>query len=268
MTSLQNKTVTVILPNYNYSKFIRSRLNEILNQTYPISELIILDDASTDNSVEVVKRLFPRIKKALPDLKIKILVNKENSGNVFSQWQKGIRLASSDYIWIAELDDIARPTFLQTALHAFNDPKVVLSYTNSKFIDEKNRPILKDNLRKLKDIFRRNILVYNTIPNVSAAVFKNQPELDSFLEKAKMLHLSGDWFFYLKISETGKIAYNGKVLNCHRIHARSVTNTTDLKERFKEMQIIHQYVIKNNLADEKTKNQIIKIEKTLKKHWS
>lgn len=267
MTSSQNKTVSVILPNYNYGRYLPGRIDEILNQTYPISELIILDDASTDNSVEIIKEKFPEIKKRCPDLKVKILVNKANSGNVFAQWQKGIKLVTSDYIWIAELDDGAMPDLLTTAIKMLEEKDAVLACVGSRFIDDTNRIVLKDNLRKIKDRFRRNILVYNTIPNVSAVVFKNQPQLVDFLDEAKEYHLSGDWFFYIKISETGKIVYGRKALNLHRLHSNSVTKNTDLKKRFLEMQKIHQYILTHDLADARTKNQIKKLEKTLKHHW-
>ncbi len=267
MTSSQNKTVSVILPNYNYGHYLSSRIDEILDQTYPISELIILDDASTDNSIEIIKEKYPEIKKRCPDLKIKILVNETNSGNVFSQWQKGIKLATSDYIWIAELDDSAMPNLLTVTMKMLAEKDVVLACANSRFVNNAGRTILKDNLRKIKDRFRRNILVYNTIPNVSAVIFKNQSRLVDFLDEAKEYHLSGDWFFYIKIFETGKIAYSRKVLNLHRLHSNSVTKNTDLKKRFLEMQKIHQYVLAHNLADDKTKSQIRRIEKTLQKHW-
>ena len=267
MTSSSNKTVSVILPNYNYGRYLSGRIDEILNQTYPISELIILDDASTDNSVEIIKEKFPEIKNRRPNLKVKILVNKANSGNVFVQWQKGIRLATSDYIWIAELDDGALPNLLSSAIKMLESNNVTLACVGSRFIDETNRVVLKDNLRKIKDRFRRNILVYNTIPNVSAVVLKNQPQLVDFLDEAKEYRLSGDWFFYIKVSETGKIAYGRKALNLHRLHSNSVTKNTDLKQRFLEMQKIHQYILAHNLADNKTKNQIKKLEKTLRHHW-
>ncbi|MBQ6127981.1 glycosyltransferase [Candidatus Saccharibacteria bacterium] len=266
--SSKNKTVSVILPNYNYAKYISSRIDQILNQTYPVSEIIILDDASTDDSVDEIKDALVKIRDSHPEIKIKVLVNKVNSGNVFSQWQKGIRLATSDFIWIAELDDVAKPNFLKTAVSAFIEKSVVLSCVGSKFIDEKGHPVLKDNLRKIKDAFRKNILVFNTIPNVSAVVFKNQPNLDEFLEEAKKYHLSGDWFFYIKISETGKISYIKKTLNLHRLHSGSVTKTTDLSERFSEMRKIHSYVLSHHrLADNETKKQIERLESSLKNRW-
>jgi len=266
--SSKTKTVSVILPNYNYAKYISSRVDQILNQTYPVSEIIILDDASTDDSVDEIKDALVKIRDSSPEIKIKVLVNKVNSGNVFSQWQKGIRLATSDFIWIAELDDVARPKFLETTLQVFSDKNVAMSVAGSRFIDQKGRPVLKDDLRKIKDAFRKNILVLNTIPNVSAVVFRNQPKLDAFLEEAKKYHLSGDWFFYIKVSETGKISYIKKTLNLHRLHSGSVTKTTDLNKRFSEMRKIHSYVLSHhNLADEETKKQIERLESSLKKRW-
>ena len=57
------KKISVIIPNYNYEKFIEERIDSVLNQTYPIYELIILDDKSTDNSVEIIEEKIKNIKK-------------------------------------------------------------------------------------------------------------------------------------------------------------------------------------------------------------
>ena len=89
------KKVSVIIPNYNYQDYIIERIDSILLQTYPIYELIILDDCSTDNSVEVINKKIEEIKKQYPELKIKFIVNEKNSGGcVFKQWKKGFDSAS------------------------------------------------------------------------------------------------------------------------------------------------------------------------------
>ncbi|MBQ3320550.1 glycosyltransferase family 2 protein [Candidatus Saccharibacteria bacterium] len=129
------KKVSVILPNYNYSKYLKSRLSSILSQTYPLYELIILDDASTDDSIKIIESLLPKIKENYPALKISFLKNEQNSGKAILQWQKGFELATGDYIWIAEADDLSNKNFLEEAVKGFDDPKVVLSYTESKIIN-------------------------------------------------------------------------------------------------------------------------------------
>ena len=70
------KKVSVIVPNYNYANFIIERIDSIIMQTYPIYELIILDDCSTDNSCEVIEEKIMDIKKEDKNLKIKFIKNK------------------------------------------------------------------------------------------------------------------------------------------------------------------------------------------------
>ena len=278
-------TVSAILPNYNYAKYITKRIDEILNQTYPISELIILDDASTDDSIEKIIKKLTEVKRAHPDLIIKTDFSKKNSGNVFSQWQKGIEQASSEYIWIAEADDSSSKTFLETVMRPMVEcNEVVLSCSGSRYIDGHNHLSKKDSLRKIKDFFRRghvkgnyiidgkkelnkNLAIYNAIPNVSAAAFKNQPELINFLDQAKEYKLSGDWVFYIKIAETGKIAYSSKSLNNHRIHSGSVTNKTSFKQRLFEIKSIHGLLANRPYITSSTKTKMKKLEEKLAKRW-
>ena len=282
--SQKSKAVTAILPNYNYARHVLRRVKEVLSQTYPVSEIIILDDASTDNSVEVIKKAIIEIKKFDPKINVKVKVNKENSGNVFSQWQQGIKLATSDYIWICELDDSAKKDFLREVMRPFENRNVVISYCNSKSINKNGKPVIKDDFRKFKDVLRRgrglggyvvdgideidkNLAVYNSIPNVSSVVFKNQARLVDILNTAKKFKLCGDWYFYIEVCKLGKIAYSSRVLNLHRIHKRSVTSSTDYQKRFEETKAIHRYVNKSLNLSNKTKERIVKIEKMLTKNW-
>ena len=92
---IDGKKVSVIIPNNNYENFIEERIDSVLKQTYPIYELIILDDCSIDNSV---KKIMSVMEKYEGIIKYKIVVNKENSKSVFSQWQKGFKESNGDYI--------------------------------------------------------------------------------------------------------------------------------------------------------------------------
>ncbi|MBQ3325644.1 glycosyltransferase [Candidatus Saccharibacteria bacterium] len=278
------KTVTVILPNYNYVKYIDDRIDEIINQTYPVSEIVILDDASDDGSVQKIEQRVKNLRAEYPELKIQTVFNKKNSGNVFSQWAKGINLATSDYIWIAEMDDSAKPKFLEKLIRSFDDEDVVFAYSNSKLVNQNNKPLVRENLRKVKDFFRKkhscgsytvsgqkemnkNLAIYNSIPNVSAVVFKNRSVLDDYLKEAKKYVLCGDWYFYLRVANEGKIHYCSKKLNIHRIHEKSVTKRTSLRERFKETQRVHEYALKNYNLSEKAKKRMIQLEAKLAEKW-
>ena len=62
------KKVSVIIPNYNYEKYIIERIDSVLMQTYPIYEIVILDDCSPDNSVKVINKKIEEIKKEHPSI--------------------------------------------------------------------------------------------------------------------------------------------------------------------------------------------------------
>ena len=111
------KKVTAVVPNYNYANFLEARLNSILTQTYSVSELIILDDASTDHSVPLIKTLIDVIKPEYPDLKIKFIKNTQNSGKSTFQWEKAFEIASGDFLWIAEADGLPHPALRLSAGH-------------------------------------------------------------------------------------------------------------------------------------------------------
>src|SRR5215469_12732659 len=98
-------TVSVIVPNYNHARYLRQRIESVLGQKYQDFEVILLDDCSTDNSREILESYRN-------DPKVRVVFNATNSGNVFKQWNKGVRMAGGRYVWIAESDDYADAGFL------------------------------------------------------------------------------------------------------------------------------------------------------------
>ena len=117
--------VSVIVPNYNHARYLEQRLDSVFEQTYQNFEVIILDDCSTDDSMEVINRY-----KDNPHLS-QIVVNEQNTGSPFKQWDKGIHLAKGDLIWIAESDDYNELTFLEELISEWNKHKnVVLAFSN------------------------------------------------------------------------------------------------------------------------------------------
>lgn len=239
MTFSQTKKVSVVVPNYNYAKFLKKRLKSILKQAYPIYELIILDDKSGDGSEAVIRQEMERIWRERPEIKIKFIKNDKNSGKAIRQWKKGFEEASGDYIWIAEADDLCRRNFLAEVMRWFDDPDVVISYAESQIINsygmvvvpnfrwsrdkERTGHYKKSYIKDGKTEIQEILAVRCTIPNVSAVVMKNDPRFIKFLEEAEKFDQVGDWYFYVKVLENGKISYNHKALNKFRVHGDSKT---------------------------------------------
>lgn len=258
MTILQNKKVSVVVPNYNYEKYIGKRIESVVRQTYPIYELIILDDKSTDGSVKKIRQKIAEVKKRFPLLKVEMVENEINSGKAIAQWKKGFELATGDYIWIAEADDLCSKKFLEEAMKGFDDSGVVLSYTESAIINsaglmiapnfrwsrdkEKIGHYKKSYVKDGKDEIQEILAIRCTIPNMSGVVVKNDKKYLKYLDEALKFSQVGDWYFYIKVLENGKIAYNRKSLNKFRVHSGSVTGKSKRGRRhYEEVLEMHEY---------------------------
>jgi len=249
------KRVSAIVPNYNYARFLKERIDSIVNQTYPVAELIVLDDCSTDNSREVIEEIL----KGITGIDVKFIPNEVNSGSVFSQWQKGIRACTGEYFWICEADDSAEPDFLETCMSGFaENENVVLAYTDSARIDDDNN-VIRENCQDLYNMFgtdhwdhsfvtkgseevKNYLSVLNTILNVSGVVWKKSDDIVDIMEDAKKYHVAGDWYIYTKVLEKGDLAFSSRSLNYYRKHTGSVTSSVKADVEYGEICEIEEMV--------------------------
>ena len=237
------KKISAIIPNYNYEDFIIERIDSILFQTYPVSELIILDDCSTDNSPKIIQEKLKEINKTHPHIKTQFIQNAKNTGGcVFKQWQKGMKACSGDYFWIAEADDSADCHFLEEAMKKMaQDEEIKIFFTDSMRINQNNLVKSKtctDWADMKKSGHWRNDYVENGrkeveeylsgqifIMNVSSVVWKNEPRLLEFFKEAENYKIAGDWYIYSRVMEEGKVAYCAKPLNYYRKHDKGSAST-------------------------------------------
>ena len=283
LAELGFKRVSAVVPNYNYDHYIEQRLNSILSQSYPLFELIVLDDASTDNSLEIIKNYL-----AKTTVDHRLIENEQNSGSVFKQWHKAVESTRGDFIWIAEADDDAQPTFLEKSLTLFSHESLVMSYTQSQQIDEKGALLNNHYLDYTHDInpqrwqqdyvcegiteIAEALAVKNTIPNVSAVVFRKSALKIAFAHCQKelsRLNIAGDWLIYTELLQQGKIGYIAESLNAHRRHEQSVTISSSSYERHLAEIIFMQnrvanLVTLNETTKDQAKNYIFKIYKQFK----
>ena len=116
-------TLSVIVPNYNHAKYLEFSLPSILKQSFQPLEVIVLDDASTDNSVEVIRRF------AAQNPLVRLVQNEKNLG-VMPNLNKGISLARGDYIFIGSADDEVLPGFFEPSMRLLaQHPQAGLSCT-------------------------------------------------------------------------------------------------------------------------------------------
>lgn len=219
--------VTVIVPNYNHSKYLPQRIDSILNQTFQDFELIILDDCSKDNSAEVINGYAKNEKIS------HIVINEQNSGSTFIQWQKGFSIAKGELIWIAESDDYCDSNFLKTMVDCFSDNKgLAFAYCTSTIVDSDSKPMnRKDVAEKIPrkvfdgiDFIKRYMLSGNSVWNASAVVMRKEFALNA--DRQYMNYKSaGDHLFWIELAEMGQVAHISKKMNYFRQHGNKVTPT-------------------------------------------
>lgn len=255
---------SVIIPNYNHSKFLRQRLDSVLEQTYGDFEVIILDDNSQDNSREIIESYRTHEKIA------HIEYNNENSGSPFLQWKKGAELAKGDWIWIAESDDFAEKFFLQEAAQAINQfSSIGLFYCDSNILNESKECYPeKFSVRKngvfdttkwdhsyiIKGIDEINeCLKFDcTINNMSSVVFKKKILFDA-MNFVSEFRYYGDWALTLKAGFSGDIYYCNKPLSYYRKHDASYlhSETSIVISRYEYFKILKLLYYDENITEKK-----------------
>lgn len=272
--------VSVVIPNYNYEKFMFTRLYSILNQNVKIYEIIILDDCSKDNSRELINNIVTLIS---PYIKIKKVYNEKNSGSPFKQWKKGFELAEGDYVWIAEADDCCDKTLIKNLIKPIKKNKdIYISYADTAFIDAWDKIVLPTikpeiDIRKTNhwesdfvdnglDEIREYTFLNCIIANVSSCIIKKD-NYDEIFEKIGKYKQAGDWLFYVCVMKRGYIAFYNKPLNYYRLHGNNVTSLTKKQKHFDEIVMIHNE-IKNMIEFTKWhEEEINKRYEFLKRVW-
>lgn len=126
--------VSIIMPNYNCEKFLEETINSVLNQTYYDWELLIVDDCSTDDSVEIIRKYIEQ------DDRIKLFINEKNSGAAASRnW--ALREATGRWIAFLDSDDLWLPEKLEKQLAFMTDNGYSFSFSKYRQIDEESNPL-------------------------------------------------------------------------------------------------------------------------------
>jgi glycosyltransferase involved in cell wall biosynthesis len=231
-------TVSVVVPNYNHGRFLRQRIDSILGQTFQDFELILLDDCSTDNS-------RPILSSYAGDPRVRIELNSANSGSPFKQWNKGVRLARGEYVWIAESDDYAEASFLERLIPVLDgNTRVQFAFCRSWCVTEDGQlqgfamtcyPEVQydrwatDFRADGREECRRYMVRACEIQNASAVVFR-KVAYEQAGGADESLRICGDWKLWCSLMLIGDLGYVAQPLNYFRSHSATARNKFGLWE--------------------------------------
>lgn len=259
--------ISVIIPMYNASRFIKKCITSILNQTYKNFELLIINDGSTDNSLEICNKFN--------DKRIKI-INQENAGCEYARLT-GIQQSKGEYICFVDADDWIAKNYLETLITPAQKYNVDITCIKSyKVIDKhgiikfkngwdnfQEKLLAPDELKK-----HNNFLIYNRIfsNTIWGKLYKT-----SIIDKNKIMpsdiFYGEDTAFNLHLSPNIKSCY---LINQYKYYYRYGGNTLTNHDRYwrdnvKLYSEIKRMALEYNNKDllEFNKNQIILIF-----HWA
>lgn len=214
--------LSIILPVFNGGKYLRDAIASILSQTFKDFELIILNDGSTDSSLEIIRSL------ASQDPRI-VVVNRENRGLV-ATLNEGIALAKAAYIARMDADDIAlQDRLIQQIQYMADHPQVVALGTGYTLIDEDEnliksfRPESENNKLQSLALERSTPICHPTAIFVKSAFCS----VGGYREHA---YLAEDLDLWLRLGEIGEIRNLPEVHLYYRQHGASISESKQEKQ--------------------------------------
>lgn len=201
---------SIIIPLYNKDYYIKKCIDSVLDQTYSLFEIIIVNDGSTDDSLSVVTRTY---KKEIEDGKIK-LINQPNKG-VSEARNKGVSLSSYEYICFLDADDEWKKWFLESIVCLINDYPLAEWYSLQHEVQiEGHKPI--NNSSYFKKGFRGYVSnfylasLFGSISNSSKVCIKKDSllKIGGFPVKFRSAE---DLYVWLELARSCQIAFENTV---------------------------------------------------------
>jgi glycosyltransferase involved in cell wall biosynthesis len=221
--------ISILMASYNYDCFIKQAIDSVLDQTYSNWELIVIDDGSKDNSVEVIKEYC----KNFPD-KIFLYQHENNLNKGLSQTlELGLKNATGDYIAFLESDDYWAENYLEEKIVIIKKfPEVKFIFNATKLFGDEE--VVKDHYKNTADNLpiEQKVDTYAFMPfafldmNI-VGTFSSMLIEKNILKKCKFNTPYGpylDWWICHQIALKHKIYYVNKQLTFWRLHKKSYTN--------------------------------------------
>lgn len=219
-SNLELPLVSVIMPNYNNARYIYYAIDGVLNQSYKKLELTIVDDGSTDSSVEIANKI------ASSDSRVKIIQHSKNMG-VAAALNTGLKNSQGDLIGFCASDDVWLLDKIKIQMVVLNDnTDIGVVHADSLIIDESGNltgdtfnTFYKFAEKKKNGFILHELMTGNYISAPTVLMRRTlMEEIGQFPENIKWLE---DWIYMLRLANRCKFAYLQQPLAKYRVHQNS-----------------------------------------------
>jgi GT2 family glycosyltransferase len=203
--------VTIVTPSYNQGRFLEATLRSVLEQDYPNIEYLVVDGASTDNSVEIIRKYAD---------KITWWVSEKDSGQS-EAINKGLRRARGEIVAWLNSDDVYQPGAVSAAVAAFRSrPDAGVVYSDALAIDADGRPF---NLMRARQYSLTDLMAFQIICQPAAFMRRSVLEQVHYLDPA--YHLLMDSLLWMNMARVAPIVYVPQTWAAARYHDQAKNRT-------------------------------------------
>lgn len=206
--------ISVCMAVYNGAAYLQPQLQSILAQLRPGDEVVVVDDASQDNSVELLSDF--------PDPRVRLFRNEHNLG-VLASFEKAMGLAQGDILFLSDQDDLWLPGKVDKIIEVFSlNPEITLVASDAQVIDASGR-LVADSFFAQRGHFAAGIL-HNLLKNkyLGCTLAFRRSMLDHFLPIPKDVPMHDMWFGLIN-DMYGKTHYIDQPLIAYRRHGNNVS---------------------------------------------
>lgn len=229
-----NSKISIIIPTYNGEKYIRRAVESVLNQTFQDFEIIVVDDFSSDKTIEIVKELQEK------DSRIKLICLEKNSGGPAHPKNEGFKIASGRYLAYLDQDDEWMANKLEEQINFFEnskDKKIGLVSCGASLINTSGEYFGSFIPVKNRSIFPE-ILLRNPIYSNSSVLIKREV-IEDVGGRDENMRYSEDLEMWIRIAGYGyDFGYICKPLFKYYFHNNNVTNTASKIMKVRDMEYI------------------------------
>lgn len=209
----ESKKVSIIIPCYNQSKYVEEAINSALSQTYKNTEIICINDGSTDESAQVIENCAKNNQKI-------IFINLQENKGVVTARNTAIEAATGEYILPLDADDTIEPTYVEKAARILDaNPQIGIVYCRAKLFGAQNGEWT------LPEFDPKEIIYTNSI--FCCSLFRKSDFKKAGGFKEYMNHGYEDWDLWLSFLEQGLKVYrlDEFLFNYRKYKENSRTNT-------------------------------------------
>ena len=232
--TIEKPLVSIVLPTYNGEKYLSQAINSCINQTYKNIELIVVNDASTDSTPQIIESF----RKS--DSRIRIISNKTNK-KLPESLNIGHRAAKGEFITWTSDDNLYLEQAIETlVINLKRNPEIDIVYSNFQFIDESDKTISNKLLPEHYNLINNNC--------IGACFLYKKNVFEKLKGYDVNLYLAEDYDFWIRASEQFKFKNIPSIEYKYRIHKLSLTETQKERitlatadTRLKNIQIFDKY---------------------------